>query len=414
MVADITGWTGQVNSHTVTRSDNVAAFRPLNGTQVTESENHPSWRTRVKGRFQGDIGGPFDMRKSYAEGSPLTSALDYVLIDQQNKRTLTGRYVGPFLPAAPSLLAFPASAQSSESSLNALGTKAIALCSPSSPAASLANFGVELIQDGLPSLAGGTLQYWSGLSPTGRRKAIGDQYLNYQFGWVPFANDLKRLSRSIVDGQRIFDDYEANSGSVVRRKFSFPPVKEDEWADYLVNRPAWVSPSVGELSLAPPYTGKVVRHTETYKLQWFSGGFTYYVPPRDGSLRTDMARAVIKARHLLGLSLTPDVIWESSPWSWALDWFGNAGSLITNWTNWAIDNQVLKYGYMMEHTLRRNTYTFVGPTGFVRKDVRPFDVSTVFETKVRRKATPYGFGLSWDGFSARQLAIIAALGISRF
>jgi len=74
---------------------------------------------------------------------------------------------------------------------------------------------------------------------------------------------------------------------------------------------------------------------------------------------------------------------------------------------------VLRYGYVMEHTIVRDDWYFVGPTGLADKNVRPPVVSFVAETKLRRKATPFGFGLSYGSFSNRQKAIIAALGLSQ-
>jgi hypothetical protein len=100
------------------------------------------------------------------------------------------------------------------------------------------------------------------------------------------------------------------------------------------------------------------------------------------------------------------------PWSWALDWFGSTGDIISNWSNWMIDGQVLQYGYMMEHSISKYTYTWVGDT-YYRASIAPPTVSTVVETKIRRQATPYGFGLSWNGFTPRQIAITTALGMSR-
>jgi hypothetical protein len=126
-----------------------------------------------------------------------------------------------------------------------------------------------------------------------------------------------------------------------------------------------------------------------------------------------LARDVILARKLLGISLTPDVLWNLAPWSWATDWFGNTGDVISNWTAWAIDNQVLLYGYMMEHIVHTYTYTFVGKTGFYQSDARPVSVTLRSESKIRIQASPYGFGLSFDDLSLRQKAIVAALGLTR-
>jgi len=68
---------------------------------------------------------------------------------------------------------------------------------------------------------------------------------------------------------------------------------------------------------------------------------------------------------------------------------------------------------MMEHTVQRRTYTYAGPTGAKTRDVRPSNVSFVIETKMRQRANPYGFGLTWSGLSPFQLSILAALGINK-
>lgn len=139
----------------------------------------------------------------------------------------------------------------------------------------------------------------------------------------------------------------------------------------------------------------------------------YYLPGVNATSNFgDTAEAVIKAKKLLGLTLTPDTVWNLMPWSWAVDWMSNVGDNINNWSNMAIDGQVLAYGYMMETTIHKYTYTWIGETR-LRSSVQPPSITLSTTTKVRIKATPYGFGADWDGFSPRQLATIAALGLSR-
>jgi len=79
----------------------------------------------------------------------------------------------------------------------------------------------------------------------------------------------------------------------------------------------------------------------------------------------------------------------------------------------ASNGLVLKYGYIMEHSIVSDSYSFSGPTGFKTSDVHPLVVKLVTETKIRRKATPFGFGLTLGGLSSTQKAIMAALGMSR-
>jgi hypothetical protein len=115
----------------------------------------------------------------------------------------------------------------------------------------------------------------------------------------------------------------------------------------------------------------------------------------------------------LGLNPTPDVLWQVTPWTWAVDWFSNAGDVISNWSAFHIDGLVMRWGYQMEHSIIRDTYSLVGARD-VSGDAQPVsDVTFITETKVRVKATPYGFGIDLGGLSPFRLSILAALGLSR-
>jgi hypothetical protein len=127
-----------------------------------------------------------------------------------------------------------------------------------------------------------------------------------------------------------------------------------------------------------------------------------------------MSRKALLAKEILGVDLTPEVVWNLTPWSWAVDWFSNVGDVLSNISDTIDDSLLMRYGYIMEHTIVRDTYT--------RKYDRPFwdksvlldsGVSLVTETKLRRRANPFGFGMSWEGLSPKQLSILASLGITR-
>jgi len=126
-----------------------------------------------------------------------------------------------------------------------------------------------------------------------------------------------------------------------------------------------------------------------------------------------MARIALEAKKLLGLSLTPDVVWNLTPWSWAVDWFSNVGDVLSNITDALTDSLVMGYGYMMENTVQRRTYTFSGPTGAKTRGARPANVVFEVNSKQRVQANPYGFGLTWNSLTPFQLSILSALGISK-
>jgi hypothetical protein len=296
-----------------------------------------------------------------------------------------------------------------------MGTTAIARCSPSNPTADTTSFLKETIEEGIPHAFLSTLKTLAGRSNRQRRKAIGDAYLNSEFGWKPFVSDLMNISQAVLNMNAIMSQYERDSGKLVRRSYFFPDVVEEKAIDFSVNCSPWISPSSSFLydpSLVNK--GKVIRVEKTTYKRWFKGAFTYYVPSDYRFTTTDgAAYAVIQARKTAGLSLSPDAVWNSMPWSWAVDWFVNVGDVLSNLSDWIIDNQVLQYGYIMEHAVREWTYTFVGETGFRARNVIVPSIVLRSESKVRRGATPYGFGLSFNGFSNRQKAIIAALGLTK-
>jgi hypothetical protein len=308
---------------------------------------------------------------------------------------------------------YPNTQPSSNSFLDVLGTKAIAGCSPSNPTTDLSVAAGELIKEGIPKLIGSSIGALRNMSGRKRRKYLASEYLNYQFGWKPLVDSIMETSMTIVNADKIISSYERDSGRLVRRSYDFPEETTTSISDIAVNVSPWTYGASGAIIDWPTLNqGKVVLKQTTSTRRWFRGAFSYYVPPPDGK-RNSMARQVILARKTLGLSLTPDVVWNLSPWSWMFDWFFNAGDVLKNWSAWAIDNQVLMYGYLMEHKVQENHYTFIGErTGYVQ-DQQPPTMIFRSESKYRRKATPYGFGLNWDGFSPRQWAILSALGITR-
>jgi len=402
------------NPNTVSNNSN-STITHLTGSQVTESETHAGWQHHVRGVVTADQGGPFTTIKQQARAFQPKS---HKLSGFKTIQPVDGGgynwafYDGPYFALPPSLADFPSHAYSSDSTLERLGTTAIARCAPTNPTADASTFLGELLHDGIPTITLGILKEMRGMSNRQRRRAIGDQYLNYEFGWKPFVNDIRSIANAVIHSHAVLRQFERDSGKLVRRRYEFPPTEKVVSTVFSNGASPWLSPSSITLTDGSLPKGQVIRVDKTTQRQWFSGAFSYYIPSGT-TARGSMARSVIGAKKTLGISLTPDSIWNLTPWSWAVDWFSNAGDVLKNLDAWILDNQVLWYGYMMEHTIVERTYTFVGPTGYQSKHIRPDDIILVSEAKIRRKATPFGFGFNWDGLSSFQKTIIAALGLSR-
>lgn len=393
-------------------------YADWSGRQVTVSEGHAFHSAKGR-KGKEDLGGPFYTSRSYVK-SGVTQDVLYREV-KGSGGTTTYQSVGPVLPTtAPAFFTgggtqsnpykpkFPATQESSTAALNQLGATAIANCEPTKSAANVTTFLGELLKDGLPSLVGASL--WKDKTDAARK--AGSEYLNVQFGWQPLVSDIRKFADAVKHADTILDQYERDAGQVVRRRFSFPTTKE------VITNLAGVN-NVNATTLdgnayfvkTPTGNVRVVREIE--RRRWFSGAFTYYIPS-DYDSRSQLRKYALLADKLIGLELTPETIWNLAPWSWAIDWFSNAGDVLHNISAFATGGLVMRYGYMMEHTTVTDTISLT-PASLVPEAAGCTVGPLVFvtETKRRIKANPFGFGVSWDGLSSFQLSILAALGMTR-
>jgi hypothetical protein len=411
-------WTDPISNNgnfpALTRNEN--SFDPVwnspdqlfHGQQVTVDETHGIRGPRdLKDLSLGDVGGDFfsQIKRAYCKNGKTISFDRTGLSSGTWYRT---KYDGPLLAVAPLDNKFPVYSQRD---LTPLGTVAIARCKPTNNVANLATSIAEIFTEGLPHLIGAAT--WEARSLTA--KAAADDFLNVEFGWLPLVSDIRSASYAIANAERILTAYERNSGKVVRRRYEFP-LEETETVttvgavDGLLFTGAYYNNIMYDGGAPVPV---LFKRSKFSRRTWFSGAFTYHIPASYYS-RDKMTGANGRLKHLLGLEITPATVWASTPWTWALDWFTNAGSVVNNLSEWSADGSVLWYGYIMEHTLQEDTYyheepSRVQPYGTQHSSPVTFSV----ETKRRQKATPFGFDVTWNGLTPRQLAIAAALGIKR-
>jgi hypothetical protein len=126
-----------------------------------------------------------------------------------------------------------------------------------------------------------------------------------------------------------------------------------------------------------------------------------------------MARHAAEARKLYGVELTPATVWNLAPWSWAVDWEGNVGDVLHNVSRFAQDGLVMRYGYIMQSKIATTTYSLAYEGRFKSAPQQDLQLTIISQSKVRRRATPFGFGFDMTALSGRQSAILGALGISR-
>jgi len=391
------------------------------GNQVTDSEVHPEWWRRLnkKSTDLADIGGDFYTQSQYAIGKQANINVKTPKVDVGSGMYKTITVAGPAWVVDSRNYSFPPSNSSTDVQLDALGATAIARCRPTRSKADVGNAIAELVREGIPKLAvsgwhtrARNIRTGKGTSVEG---AVADNYLSYQFGLAPLAREIGQFAEQVTRADQLLAQYERDAGKVVRRRFVFPTKTETTYSVVgATDSPFIGSPQAGSLNpaLTPSERGEVSVVREFTQKRWFSGAFTYYLPSWYDA-RSEMSRKALLAKEVLGVDLDIESIWNLTPWSWAVDWFSNAGDIVSNINSMLEDGLIMRYGYMMEHSIVKDTYTRMHPNVFIGSGGFDSSITLVTETKIRRRANPFGFGLTWDGLSSFQKSILAALGISR-
>jgi len=376
-------------------------FKSTSGSELEFIRELQQENREGLGNDQFDTGHPFSTQKT----EYLWPSAAYV----QTRMGPLGDYDynGYFLPVlSPSP---PTFVPPTTSRINADGAALIGMTTPTKPELALAQFLGEL-HEGLPSLIGAQAVRERMFNA----RITGKEYLNYQFGIVPFINDIQSMAQGVLRAHKLVDAYLRNANHYVRRRAQLD--RDSQFTE----QAAITSPLIVHIpfsGLDGQYLSSNVPTTRVFDSftedVWFSGAYTFYVE-QGHSFLNNVKRWAEKANHLLGLELTPQLVWELTPWSWLVDWFADVNGFLRNVQSFADDSLVLKYGYVMHKTQCVRTYTKVGLKPTYDGKVPPSSTMYVTVTDKRRtKATPYGFGLDLQSLSPRRWAILAALGLTK-
>jgi hypothetical protein len=248
-------------------------------------------------------------------------------------------------------------------------------------------------------------------------KKAANHFINHNFGWVPFVKDVAAFLSNLRDFREKIGILSTQNGQWIRRRSILENVLYDEQV------PGWSGTgihNVWPLNTSPMNDTWVGTPTWEYrlKMQVYStavGSFRYYVPyfdvysPEWGGLGS-----VRRQLMLHGLRVSPSNIYKAVPWSWLVDWLTPVGHDLQALQDAEFDNLVAKYLYSSTHQVLSIEFKQYVPFNAASGGPRTFTWTRTLESKQRKGiSSPYGFGLTWDSLSPKQLAILAALGITR-
>ncbi len=250
----------------------------------------------------------------------------------------------------------------------------------------------------------------------GSPKEASDHFLNHSFGWVPFISDLQKayavwqkqdeLIRRLTDGNgiwlkrtRVISKTDSFQTTVSQNSIGIP------WRD-----------EFNAMCNAFPGTSAFFHLTRTESINakvWANAEFTYYRPEFDAARSGYESnwKQAMRLLSLYGIRINPSFLWKITPWTWLLDWFAGFGTYLDRIQSYFLDGVVSKQMYIMERSVKESQH--IVDVNW-KTGVSTFSWSNIVETKQRELAeSPFSYSLPVGGLSPKQLAILAALGLSR-
>jgi hypothetical protein len=385
-----------------------------------QSEGHPyPYRT----------GGPFQCSKfkriapwstyyagTYLQGVPqVKGAIRFNMYNSSKFKTLTG--LGLTINGMTGSLD-QTSLPPTPTNLTALGVSAYSRFAPGKP---IANYGQSLIEiHELPRMFKEVHSLIKAMRRLPRRAYddflarkdphdyLASSFIGFNFGWVPFLNDLASLFTIRDRYHKAAHQLRRDNGKGVRRRGVISTNRD--------SRSSSISYTSNDFVFAAsdtsgyPTTGR--RQTQLTEERWYSARYRYWIPDL-GQNRLPL-RSVLK---LLGTYPSAGLLYDVLPWSWLLDWVANVGDNLHNFSGTAAENLVSDYAFVMAHdtlTVEFSGSRYINSSSGNYPPLATNVLGTwTLDSKVRASAGPFGFALSTEDFTPHQWAILATLGFSR-
>jgi hypothetical protein len=300
-----------------------------------------------------------------------------------------------------------------------LGTKGWNRFKPGKPIASVSQFIGELRQlpknpfrlaaDMVKAMRRNMVAGNPGRAVDELRRAVGDHYLNYSFGWRPFLADLEKIADYDQNLVRAMQQLRRDNGKTVRRSgtiesdTSTTSFRDNSGSSTGYMECPWWSGNSGA-------SHREVTITTEWRC-WFSAGFVYHLPRE-----SDANSLAPIHRYLRGGGINPSIVWELTPWSWLADYFTNVGDVLDNWEASRSLALAAKYCYVMYNkkvTVTSSHSSRMWKTSTGESWSGSSSATSRQELKARTWASPYGLGFTSGNLNDSQKANLVALGMSR-
>lgn len=237
-------------------------------------------------------------------------------------------------------------------------------------------------------------------------------FLNHQFGWRPFVQDVVNMCDLVINFEDHLTKAEGINNKWMKRRFR-EQKDQSETVHGVTSYDGtgcipYFLPVEWLVSGASQQRYLTRRVTEI----WYEGRVKVYRPEFDTE-DTSGLPALKKVKQMLtlaGVNINPSTLWKVTPWSWLVDWFVNVGDFIQLLED--TNSTVFDYFYLMRRTREDSVYqaSFAFQTG----PQLSLEWTNFVEVKRRMVGgSPFSFTMPPSGLSGMQVAILAALGLSK-
>jgi hypothetical protein len=138
---------------------------------------------------------------------------------------------------------------------------------------------------------------------------IPDQFLSWSFGWAPLISDLEGLLNFAKSWEDRMDYLrKVQKGVKVQRNLKRHSFKEAQAPYSIAN------------------SGLVLLREKQWDVSYW---YTARIKPKSEDLPTDgLSGELYSLLNILGVDSPTKLLWDSIPWSWLIDYFGNIGDFL--------------------------------------------------------------------------------------
>jgi len=248
---------------------------------------------------------------------------------------------------------------------------------------------------------------------------FGSGHLNLQFGVLPTASDIQKISEAVLHADKLSRQFVKDSAHLVQRRASKTlqrDSRESTGTLHAANQTRNIGGVAFRVDLGAPGISYLGPTFDTYvgytgEIRAFST-FEYFVGDPTG-YTTRMDSYVQKARKVLGGGLDQSTVYALTPWTWLFDWFVDIGGLLRYQQQVADYNLVQRSGGFVWEARTSVSVRLGGGRMLGTTDAyfgTPTTLTAVKRNQKRRRGSPYSMTPTWS-LNEFQWGIVGALGL---